>query len=188
MNKKILAFVMALVLCFSCVSALATESKTTSDVVAVTITIASSSDTAEEPIVVVITEPTVETQAVLAEIAETVAAGAPVVEYFDEETAAAIKTVAGEKTEALQLDELVPMVSSGVVEGAATITVRTAASYTEDDAVVVLAGVTINGEKVWTVLTYTIVDGELVITFPEEIAALLADGVIDLAILSDKAA
>ena len=171
--------VMLATMLMTCPALAAGNSKTTSNV-------GPASTAATEPVVVVVAEPTEETKAVLAEIEKVVAAGTPVVEYFGEKAAADIKAAVAEKAEALKLDELVPVVSSGVVDGVATVTVRTAASYTKDDAVVVLAGVTINGEKVWTVLNYTIVDGKLVITFPEEIAALLADGVIDLAILSAK--
>lgn len=190
MNKKILAFVLALVLSFSCVSALAAGSKTTSDVVSTTTTTSSSySYAVEEPVAeVVVAQPTAETQQVLAEIEKVVAEGTSVVEYFGEEAAVEIKAAVGEKAEALKLDELVPVISTAKVDGTAAVTIRTAATYTKEDAVVVLAGVTINGKKVWTPLTYVIVDGKLVITFPEDIAALLADGVVDLAILSDKAA
>lgn len=186
MNKKILAVMLALVVCFSCVSALAGPSKTTSNVVSTT---SSSSNTYVEPVAeVVVTQATAETQQILTEIEEAIAGGAPVVEYFGEEAAELIKAAVGDKADALKLNELVPVVSTGKVTGATSVTIRTAASYTKDDAVVVLAGVTINGKKVWTPLTYVIVDGKLVVTFPEDIAALLADGVVDLAILSDKAA
>lgn len=180
MNKKILAAVLALVMCLSCVSALAGPSKTTNNVVST----APSGNIAE----VVVTPPTAATQQTLAEIESAVAAGTPVAQCFGAETAAAIQATAGDKTDSLKLNELVPVTSTGKITGATSVTIRTAASYTKDDTIVVLAGVIINGVKVWKPLTFVVVNGNLVVTFPADIAPLLADGEVELAILSDKAA
>lgn len=180
MNKKILAAVLALVMCLSGVSALAVPSKTTNNVVSTT----PSGNSAE----VVVSPATAETQQTLAEIESAVASGTPVAECFGAEAASAIQAVAGDKTGNLKLNELVPVTSTGKVTGATSVTIRTAASYTKEDTIVVLAGVIINGVKVWRPLTFVVVNGNLVVTFPADIAAMLADGTVDLAILSDKAA
>ena len=86
----------------------------------------------------------------------------------------------------LKVDELFPVILTGTVTGSATVTLSTAASYTEEDAVVVLVGTMVNGEMVWTQLECTVENGKLVVTIPEEIAAEFATGSVNLAVLSNK--
>ena len=117
MGKKIVAIAVALVLCLSCVSALASASKTTQDVVS-TVT----SDTSAS---IIVAQPTAETKAILEEVAALANSNTSVAEYFG------IQDV--EAAEDLKVDELFPVILTGTTEGPATVTLSTAASYTEDD-------------------------------------------------------
>lgn len=171
MGKKIVAIAVALVLCLSCVSALASASKTTQDVVS-TVT----SDTSAS---IIVAQPTAETKAILEEVAALANSNTSVAEYFG------IQDV--EAAEDLKVDELFPVILTGTTEGPATVTLSTAASYTEDDNVVVLVGVMVDGVMVWTQLETAVVNGELVVTIPEEMLAQIAAGSVNLAVLSDKA-
>ena len=94
MNKKIVALVMTLVLCLVCVGGYAASSKTTNDVVSVVVKptaapVIEEIEEIEEPVVVTVVA-TQETQVVIAEIEKVVQSGAPVIEYFGEETVAAV--------------------------------------------------------------------------------------------------
>lgn len=175
MNKKIIALMMAMVLCLTCVSALAAGSKTTNDVVY------TSPVTEEAAPVVAVVAPTAETQAVIAEVEALADQGKTVAEYFGVQAAPEAAN--------LKVDELVPAVLVGEAAGTATATatLNTAATYTEEDNVVVLIGFMVDGEMVWTELSYTIVDGKLVVEFPEEILKQLDAANGQLAVLSTKA-
>ena len=72
MNKRIIALVMALVLCLASTAALAANSKTTYDII-----------TTDSPVITV-AAPTAESKAELDAIAKFVNDGQPVVTYFDE--------------------------------------------------------------------------------------------------------
>ena len=175
MNKKVVALAVALVLCLTCVSALAGASKTTQNVISTTTT---SSDVS-----VVVAQPTAETKAILEEIAELANNNVSVAEYFGIED---IELADGLIVDELKVDELFPVILTGTVTGSATVTLSTAASYTEEDAVVVLVGIMVDGEMVWTQLECTVENGKLVVTIPEEIAAEFATGSVNLAVLSNK--
>lgn len=183
MSKRIVAFLLALALCLSCLNALAVDSKTTQDVVTTKKQPTGPKAPTTTQTVVVTTAPTAEVKADLDEIAALIAKGEPVAEYFGEEIAASL----GEKESTLKLDEYVPLAVVGEDKGATTMTLSTAASYTQKDTVVVLAGIMVNGKKVWRALSFTIVDGKLVIAVPADIVAQIEAGGATLAILSDKA-
>ncbi len=173
MNKKIVALMMAMVLCLTSVSALAAGSKTTNDVVY------TSPVTEEAAPVVAVVAPTAETQAVIAQVEALATEGKTVAEYFGVQAAPEAAN--------LKVDELVPAVLVGDATGTTTATLNTAATYTEEDNVVVLIGFMVDGEMVWTELSYTIVDGKLVVEFPEEILKQLDAANGQLAVLSTKA-
>lgn len=200
MNKRMVAFVMMLVLCFVSVSAFAASSKTTNDVVDVVVKpaakpaakpVAVPTETVVEEVedVVSVTVATnEETKATVEEIAAFVEGGASVVEFFGEETVLAVEAEVGTKATELKLDEYVAVKVEGTAKAGAQLTIEPAADYSEKDTVVVVASATVNGQKVNKVVTYSIVNGKLVINITEELAALLAAGQVDFAILSDLAA
>ncbi|MBR5301680.1 MAG: hypothetical protein IKU38_02490 [Clostridia bacterium] len=186
MNKKTVALVMTLVLCFACVGAYAASSKTTNDVVNVVVKPVVTPEVEEtEEVVTVTVVKNEETQAKIEEIAKVVESGAPVVEYFGEETVLAVKEEIGEKAADLKMDEFISVVVNEPVKAGKQLTIQSASTYTEKDTVVVIASAVVNGQKVNKVVTYKIVDGKLVIDITEELAALLEAGLVDFAILSD---
>ena len=178
MNKKILAPVAALVLCLFTVSAFAeaVPSKTTSDVVAVQST---------GSVTVAVAQPTAATTAILEEVAALANSNVSVVEYFGIQDVVAElgdETVAAD----LKVDELFPIVVSGAPAGDTVVTVSTAAVYTEADKPIVLVSTVVDGKIVWKPVQYTIVNGQLVLTFTEELLLAMEGGAANLTILSTK--
>lgn len=181
MNKKIVALLLALTLCLTSVVALAAPSKTNTNTNTVTTPV-------EEETPIKTAAPTEETKAELAEIAAFVNQGNAVIKFFDEDVQKEIEAVlpAGVDTAALKLDEYIPLTVTGSASGSTTVTVSTAVSYSEDDAVVTMISYMVDGKKVWKVVPCTIVDGKLVISLDGELVEHIANGSAALMIVSNK--
>ena len=179
MNKKIIALTMALVLCLASTVAFAAGSKTTKDVVSATTV-----DTT-----IAVSAPTAESKAELDAIAAFVNNGSAVVGYFQEDVQTEITSALPEGVAAddLKMDEFFPLASNGVINTETALTLSTAATYEDTDAVIVMGGVS-DGEKViWQVLPATIVDGKIVVTLPADFCANIANGSAMITVLSNKA-
>ncbi len=200
MNKKILtAVVLTLVVCLMASVGFATDSKTTTDIVTTTTTTTTSSSSSssssstyttetetvdETPVVTVVAATATSTQEFEA-ISTVVNSGAPVIEYFDVETQAEIiatlpTTVVAEN---LKMDEYIPVSITAGTTGAVKLTLTTTATYSVSQTVVPMVGVTINGKVVWKVVSYTIVDGQIILDIPEDLVELMGDSAI-ISILS----
>lgn len=131
MNKRIIALVMALVLCLASTAALAANSKTTYDII-----------TTDSPVITV-AAPTAESKAELDAIAKFVNDGQPVVTYFDEavQTSIAASLPAGIDASALKMDEFFALSSTGSMTVGTSMTLSTAAVYAAGDAVITLGGI-----------------------------------------------
>lgn len=174
MTKKLIALMMALVLCLCATVSFAAGSKDTGDVVGT-----------NDPTITV-TAPTAESKAELDAIAEFVNSGKPVIEYFDESVHSAIDAVLPTDVNKadLKMDEFFTVASDAAIAAPTSLTLNTAATYKNTDAVVVMGGV-FDGEKyVWQVIPCTIVDGKIVVSLPADFCAHIADGSTVLSVLS----
>ena len=175
MNKRIIALVMALVLCLASTAALAANSKTTYDII-----------TTDSPVITV-AAPTAESKAELDAIAKFVNDGQPVVTYFYEavQTSIAASLPAGIDASTLKMDEFFALSSTGSMTVGTSMTLSTAAVYAAGDAVITLGGIVKDDKVEWQVLPSTVVDGKIVVQLPAAFAASVADGSVMLAVLSN---
>ena len=171
--KKILALVLALSLCLTMTAAMAeaVDSKTTANLVYTNST-------------EIIVAPAAPTEKAVLDIV-TAAASAPVVTLLDTKVqeAVAAKLPATVDAKTLKIDECFTLAATATtVAGEQKLTVTSAVKYDTKANVVVLAYV--NGE--WVVLDTEIVDGELVVTLPDDVVAQMATGAeLTTMILSD---
>ena len=171
MNKKaIVALVLALVLCMTSVVAFA-ASKSTGDVVS-TKTTPTTQTTTEQPTEVVVAPSNADSEAELEALAALVAEGKPVSEFFETDLEDDVK-----------VDELVPISVAGTQ--AVSVTLSTAASYSDDAKVFVLIGIKKDGKVVWQKVPCKVVNGKIVVDLSADLVQSIAGGSALLSVLSN---
>lgn len=179
MSKKIIALCLVLALCVVTVSAFATDSKTTGDIVA--------TEGESTPVTVVALD--TESQAVLDQIAAVMNKGESVLSFFDADTQSAIAAAipSDVKAEDLKLDEFFQLAMNGQdAANGGTVTLGTAASYADTDAVTVLLGLVKDGVTTWKVIPCTVVGGKLAVQLTASDLAAMQDSSAVVAVLSNK--
>lgn len=175
MNKRILSCLLALVVALASLSVACAEfvpSINSSNVVNVSTVVSASGAVLPADFGVAVAPQSETTIALATEIAE-FAKSAPVADYFGEEVMASVATMipAIVNTSALKVDELLPMVVSNydAAYGDVILTLSAAAVYSENDVVVVLAGVVIDGVLTWIPLEASVTGGAVNVVFTQEV-------------------
>lgn len=175
MNKRILSMMLVLMIAlatFSFACAEAVPSVTVETVVTVAGATSSSGVVLPETFKVEIAPQSEAAAKVIAEITEVVKA-APVATYFGEEvmTAVAEKLPATVETAALKLNELttVTVAEYDASYEDVVVTLALTAEYADDDTIVVLVGIVVDGVLTWVPMDATIVDGQVNVTFTQEV-------------------
>lgn len=175
MNKRILSMMLVLMIAFASFSfacAEAVPSVTVEAVVTVAAATSSAGVVLPETFKVEVIPQSETAVKVIAEITEAVKA-APVASYFGEEvmTAAAAKLPVAIDTAALKLNELTTVTVAEYDASYEDVVVVMAltAEYADDDNVVVLVGIVVDGVLTWIPMDATIVDGQVNVTFTQEV-------------------
>jgi hypothetical protein len=192
MNKKIIGFLLALVMVSVSAMAFATAvpSKTTQDMVKpVGVTVQAGASTAIQVSTPADEAATALATKVLGEISSYVQQQAnPVINYFDQgvqEQVAALLP-AGTNLSTINMNEFTTIKIDGYSEenGDLTASFEFATKYEDGQAIVAMVGVEVDGTMTWTALKAEVVDGIVKITFPEAVVKLMQTGNAVLSILS----
>lgn len=173
MNKRILSMMLVLMLAFAGFAcAEAVPSVTVETVVTVAGATSSTGVVLPETFKVEVVPQSETAVKVIAEITEAVKA-APVASYFGEEvmTAVAAKLPVAVETTALKLNELTTVTVAGydATYEDVVVTLALTADYADDDTIVVLVGIVVDGVLTWVPMDATIVDGQVNVTFTQEV-------------------
>ena len=127
--------------------------------------------------------------AVQTAIANIVATGAPAVSFFPPETQASIAGTlpVGLPAADLELNELLPLSFSGYTAGSGDILlpIQFATAYQDGQTLVPVLGIVqADGSIEWHVLTATVSGGIVTVTIPGDVAALIGNKPVVLAMLS----
>ena len=189
MNKRILSMMLVLMIAFASFSfacAEAVPSVTVETVVTVAAATSSTGAVLPETFKVEIVPQSETAVKVIAEITEAVKS-APVASYFGEEvmTAVAAKLPAAVETTALKLNELttVTVAEYDASYEDVVVTLALTAEYADDDAIVVLVGIVVDGVLTWIPMDATIVDGQVNVTFTQEVLIAAGDSEMLFALL-----
>lgn len=209
--KKFLTLVLALVMVFVCVSAMAVSSKTVEDVTGVTTESSSSSSSSsssassnsasapvaekepvveEEPVVVITAAPeTAEVLEIVEEMAALVSEGESAIAFFPAEVQAEI--VEEIKAENVVINEIVPLkvtVPAGKITTDTTVKLSTATKYQAGKAVAGVVGIKVNGQMQWIKVKALVnADGTVNVDLPADVLAMMqANGDVIVAICSEE--
>ena len=189
MNKRIFSMMLVLMVAiasFSFACAEAVPSVTIETVVNVSTAVSSTGVVLPETFKVEVVPQSETVVKVVEEIAEVVKA-APVATYFGEEVMAAVaeKLPVEVETSALKLNELTTLkvAEYDAAYEDVVVTLALTAEYAEDDAIVVLVGIVVDGVLTWVPMDATIVDGQVNVTFTQEILTAAGEGEMLFALL-----
>ena len=193
MNKRIFSMMLVLMIAFasfSCACAEAVPSVTVETVVTVAAATSSTGAVLPETFKVEVVPQSETATKVIAEITEAVKA-APVASYFGEEVikaaVAKLPAAVAAKAEApaLVLNELTTVTVSEYDASYEDVVVSLAltAEYADNDAIVVLVGIMVDGVLTWVPMDATIVDGQVNVTFTQEVLSAAGDSEMLFALL-----
>lgn len=182
LNKRIFCLMLVAIVAVLGFSALAeaVPSVTVETIVNVSSVVSSTGATLPESFAVKLAPQSEAATAVIEEITQVVQTQ-PVASYFGETTIAAVaeKLPAEVSVDSLKLNELtaVKVEAYDSSFGDIVLTLTPAVEYAENAVIVVLVGMWVDGELVWTPMDAVVIDGQISVTFTQDV---LADGSSEL--------
>lgn len=197
MNKRVFSIALALILALASMACAfaAPDSPDSTSVGEVKVTGVASSTGAVLPAtfaVAPVEVPTATEKVVLDAITAAATSADSLADFFGTQTMMAVTaTVTGVDVSKLTLDEAFPIsvASYDVTFGDITVTMSLAKEYADGDVVVALVGiVNADGTITWTPVQATVVEGELAITFTQDLLSAAGTNELVFAVLSEGVA